>query len=227
MKRMRIAIARNLKTAQNTQAQLTTLNEIDMTALMAIRKKHQEAFTDKHGFKLGIMGAFVKAATSALLEFPDVNAYIDENETVYRDYVDIGIAVASPKGLVLPVIRNCEELSLPQAEKAVQDWGKAARDDKVGMADMAGGNFTISNGGVFGSLFGTPMIGSTTQSAILGMHGLKQRPMVVNGSIVPRPMVYVALTYDHRIVDGREGVQFLKHIKEVIEDPRRLLLDLP
>ncbi len=225
MTRMRKRIAERLKDAQNTAAMLTTFNEIDMSALMAMRSEYKDDFEKKHGVKLGFMSAFICASASGLVEFPDVNAVIDGTDIVYKDYVDISVAVASPKGLVVPVMRNCETYSFADAERTLQGYGLAAREGKLGLEDFAGGNFTISNGGIFGSLFGTPII-NPPQSAILGMHGIKERPVVVNGEIVSRPMMYVALTYDHRIVDGREAVGFLKHIKESVEDPRRLILNL-
>ncbi len=225
MTRMRKRIAERLKDAQNTAAMLTTFNEIDMSALMALRSEYKDAFEKKHGVKLGFMSAFICASASGLVEYPDVNAVIEGTDIVYKDYVDISVAVASPKGLVVPVMRNCETYSFADAERTLQGYGLAAREGKLGLEDFAGGNFTISNGGIFGSLFGTPII-NPPQSAILGMHGIKERPVVVNGEIVSRPMMYVALTYDHRIVDGREAVGFLKHIKESVEDPRRLILNL-
>ncbi|KAJ3044304.1 2-oxoglutarate dehydrogenase complex E2 component [Rhizophlyctis rosea] len=225
MNRMRQTIAQRLKDSQNTAASLTTFNEIDMSNLMEMRKKYKDLILEKHGVKLGFMGAFIKAATAALKEVPAANARIEGKELVYMDYMDISVAVATPKGLVTPAIRNCENKSILELEKALAALGKKARDNQIAIEDLAGGTFTISNGGVFGSLYGTPIINSP-QSAILGMHATKERPVVVNGQIVSRPMMYVALTYDHRIIDGREAVTFLVKIKEAIEDPRRLLLDV-
>ena len=229
MTRMRTRIAQRLKEAQNTAAMLTTFQEVDMSALMRMRKEHKEAFEAKHGIKLGIMSLFVKAATAALQEIPAVNAVIDDerNEVVHRNYVDISVAVASPTGLVVPVLRNCETMSFADVEKRIADYGRMAKEGSLAIEDMTGGTFTISNGGVFGSLFGTPIInGGGVQSAIMGMHATKMKPAVVDGQVVPRPMQVLALTYDHRIIDGREGVTFLKSIKEKVEDPVKLLLDL-
>ncbi|KAI9003571.1 dihydrolipoyllysine-residue succinyltransferase [Gaertneriomyces semiglobifer] len=225
MSRMRQKIASHLKESQNVAASLTTFNEIDMSNLLSLRKTYKDAVLDKHGVKLGFMGAFIKAATAALHEVPAVNASIEGNEIVYHDYMDVSVAVATPKGLVTPVIRNCESLSIVQLEQAMAALGKKARDNKITIEDLAGGTFTISNGGVFGSLMGTPII-NQPQSAILGMHATKDRPVVVNGKIEIRPMMYVALTYDHRIIDGREAVTFLVKVKEAIEDPQRLLLNV-
>lgn len=228
MTRMRLRIAQRLKEAQNTAAMLTTFQEIDMGPLMELRKKHKEEFEKIHGVKLGFMSAFVRAATAALIEIPAVNAVIDDNtkEIVYRNYVDISVAVASPNGLVVPVLRNTEKMSFSDVEKSIGMYGKKAKEGMLALEDMAGGTFTISNGGVFGSLFGTPII-NPPQSAILGMHATKMRPMVMpNGEIKARPMMYVALTYDHRLIDGREAVTFLKSIQGKIEDPGRLLLSM-
>eukprot|EP00892_Ulva_mutabilis_P009989 jgi/Ulvmu1/7362/UM036_0022.1 len=225
MSRLRLRVADRLKDAQNTYAMLTTFNEIDMTNIMAMRSKYKDAFLEAHGVKLGFMSAFAKAASSALEMVPAVNAVIDNNETVYRDYVDISIAVATPKGLVVPVLRNVDQMRFADVEKEIVTLGKKARDGSLGIDDMAGGTFTISNGGVYGSLLSTPII-NPPQSAILGMHSIQQRPMVIDGSITSRPMMYVALSYDHRLIDGREAVTFLRRIKDVIEDPRRLLLDV-
>ncbi|KAI8465043.1 MAG: dihydrolipoamide succinyltransferase [Monoraphidium minutum] len=223
MTRLRMRVSERLKGAQNTYAMLTTFNEIDMTGLMELRNKYKDAFLEAHGCKLGFMSAFVKAAATALQEVPAVNAVIDGSDIVYRDYVDISIAVATPKGLVVPVLRNADDLDFAEVERNISDLGRKARDGLLSIDEMAGGTFTISNGGVYGSLFGTPII-NPPQSAILGMHSIVQRPMVVGKSIEARPMMYVALTYDHRLIDGREAVTFLKRIKEVVEDPRRLLL---
>jgi len=223
MKKIRIRIAERMKEAQNTTAMLTTFNEVDMSALIALRAREQESFTKRNGAKLGFMGAFVKASAGALVDSPMVNAVIEGNEIVYRDYVDISVAVASPTGLVVPVIRNAETLSIAQAEATLSSLASKARDGSLGLDEMAGGTFTISNGGVFGSLMGTPIL-NPPQSAILGMHAVKDRPIAVNGEVVIRPMMYLALTYDHRLVDGREAVTFLKSIKERIEDPAAMLL---
>jgi 2-oxoglutarate dehydrogenase E2 component (dihydrolipoamide succinyltransferase) len=228
MSRMRQRVAARLKDAQNTAAMLTTFQEVDMGNLMETRKKHQEAFSERHGVKLGFMSAFVKAATAALQEIPAVNAYIDDetNEIVYREYVDISVAVASPNGLVVPVLRNTEAMSFADVERNIAMYGAKAKEGTLSLDDMAGGTFTISNGGVFGSLMGTPII-NPPQSAILGMHATKMRAVVdEKGQVVARPMMYLALTYDHRLIDGREGVTFLKSIADKIADPNRLLLDV-
>jgi 2-oxoglutarate dehydrogenase E2 component (dihydrolipoamide succinyltransferase) len=228
MSRMRQRVAARLKDAQNTAAMLTTFQEVDMGNLMDTRKKYKDAFLEKHGVKLGFMSAFVKASTAALRELPAVNAYIDEKtqEIVYREYCDISVAVASPGGLVVPVLRNTETMSFADVERSIALYGQKAREGTLALDDMSGGTFTISNGGVFGSLMGTPII-NPPQSAILGMHGTKMRAVVnEKGEIVARPMMYLALTYDHRLIDGREGVTFLKSIAEKIADPSRLLLDL-
>ncbi|KAJ3322598.1 2-oxoglutarate dehydrogenase complex E2 component [Blyttiomyces sp. JEL0837] len=225
MSRMRNKIAQRLKDSQNLAASLTTFNEVDMTNLMEFRNKYKDLVLEKHGVKLGFMSAFIKAATHALSQVPEVNARIEGDEIVYSDYMDISVAVATPKGLVTPVIRNCESLSMVEAELAMAALGKKARDNAISIEDLAGGTFTISNGGVFGSLYGTPII-NQPQSAILGMHAVKERAVVVNGKVEARPMMYLALTYDHRIIDGREAVTFLDKVKEAIEDPRRLLLDV-
>jgi len=224
MNRMRLRIAERLKESQNTAASLTTFNEVDMTNLMDMRKLYKDEFLEKTGIKLGFMGAFAKASTLAAKEIPAVNAAIENNDTlVFRDYTDISIAVATPKGLVTPVVRNAESLSILGIEQEISNLGKKARDGKLTLEDMTGGTFTISNGGVFGSLYGTPII-NLPQTAVLGLHGVKQRPVTVNGQVVSRPMMYLALTYDHRVLDGREAVTFLKTIKELIEDPRKMLL---
>ncbi|GAA5806338.1 dihydrolipoyllysine-residue succinyltransferase E2 component [Helicostylum pulchrum] len=225
MNRMRLRIAERLKQSQETAAALTTFNEIDMTNLMNLRSEYKDAVVKKHGVKFGFMSAFVKAAATALEEIPAVNASIDGNEIVYHDFVDMSVAVSTPKGLVTPVLRNVEDMGLINIEKNIAELGKKARDNKITIEDMAGGTFTISNGGVFGSLMGTPII-NLPQTAILGMHSIKERPIAVNGKVEIRPMMYVALTYDHRLVDGREAVTFLVRIKELVEDPRRLLLDI-
>merc|ERR1712158_209900 len=225
MNRMRLKIASRLKDAQNTNAMLTTFNELDMSAIMQLRKDNQDAFVKKHGIKMGFMSAFVKASAYALTKQPTVNAVIDGQETVYRDFVDISVAVATPKGLVVPVLRNVERMNYADVEKGIAELGKKAKNNQISIEDMDGGTFTISNGGVFGSLFGTPII-NLPQSAILGMHGVFERPVVRNGQVVIRPMMYIALTYDHRLVDGREAVTFLRTIKDAVEDPRIMLMDL-
>merc|ERR1712012_1389151 len=225
MNRMRMKIASRLKDAQNTNAMLTTFNELDMSAIMQLRKDNQDAFVKKHGIKMGFMSAFVKASAYALTKQPTVNAVIEGQETVYRDYVDISVAVATPKGLVVPVLRNVERMNYADIEKGIAELGKKAKNNQISIEDMDGGTFTISNGGVFGSLFGTPII-NPPQSAILGMHGVFERPVVRNGQVVIRPMMYIALTYDHRLVDGREAVTFLRTIKRSVEDPRVMFLDL-
>ncbi|KAI5958851.1 KGD2 [Candida theae] len=224
MNRMRLRIAERLKESQNTAASLTTFNEVDMSNLMEMRKLYKDEFLEKTGIKLGFMGAFSKAACLAAKDIPAVNASIENNDTlVFRDYTDISIAVATPKGLVTPIVRNAESRSILGIEQEIANLGKKARDGKLALEDMVGGTFTISNGGVFGSLYGTPII-NMPQTAVLGLHGVKQRPVTVNGQIVSRPMMYLALTYDHRVLDGREAVTFLKTIKELIEDPRKMLL---
>uniref|UniRef100_A0AAX7W6V1 Dihydrolipoyllysine-residue succinyltransferase component of 2-oxoglutarate dehydrogenase complex, mitochondrial n=1 Tax=Astatotilapia calliptera TaxID=8154 RepID=A0AAX7W6V1_ASTCA len=227
MNRMRLRIAQRLKEAQNTCAMLTTFNEVDMSNITEMRKTYKDAFLKKHNMKLGFMSAFVKAAAYALSDQPAVNAVIDDTtkEIVYRDYVDISVAVATPKGLVVPVIRNVEGMNFADIENAINLLGEKARKNELAVEDMDGGTFTISNGGVFGSLFGTPII-NPPQSAILGMHGIFDRPVAVGGKVEIRPMMYVALTYDHRLIDGREAVTFLRKIKSVVEDPRVLLLDM-
>ncbi|XP_056150531.1 dihydrolipoyllysine-residue succinyltransferase component of 2-oxoglutarate dehydrogenase complex, mitochondrial-like [Lampris incognitus] len=227
MNRMRLRIAQRLKEAQNTCAMLTTFNEVDMSNIQEMRKIHKDAFLKKHTIKLGFMSAFVKAAAHALTDQPAVNAVIDDTtkEIVYRDYVDISVAVATPKGLVVPVIRNVETMNFADIEKTINALGEKARKNELAVEDMDGGTFTISNGGVFGSMFGTPII-NPPQSAILGMHGIFDRPVAINGQVEIRPMMYVALTYDHRLVDGREAVTFLRKIKAVVEDPRVMLLDM-
>ncbi|XP_053191711.1 dihydrolipoyllysine-residue succinyltransferase component of 2-oxoglutarate dehydrogenase complex, mitochondrial isoform X2 [Scomber japonicus] len=227
MNRMRLRIAQRLKEAQNTCAMLTTFNEVDMSNISEMRKTYKDAFLKKHNIKLGFMSAFVKAAAYALSDQPAVNAVIDDTtkEIVYRDYVDISVAVATPKGLVVPVIRNVEGMNFTDIEKTINLLGEKARKNELAVEDMDGGTFTISNGGVFGSMFGTPII-NPPQSAILGMHGIFDRPVAIGGKVEIRPMMYVALTYDHRLIDGREAVTFLRKIKSVVEDPRVLLLDM-
>jgi 2-oxoglutarate dehydrogenase E2 component (dihydrolipoamide succinyltransferase) len=228
MSRMRQRIAVRLKDAQNTAAMLTTFQECDMGNLMEMRKKHQDAFTAKNGIKLGFMSAFVQAATAALQEVPVANAYIDDEtqEIVYREYVDISVAVASPNGLVVPVLRNTEHMSFADVEHNINMYATKAKEGSLSLDDMTGGTFTISNGGVFGSLMGTPII-NPPQSAVLGMHATKMRAVVNDkGEVVARPMMYLALTYDHRLIDGREGVTFLKSIAEKISDPTKMLLEI-
>jgi 2-oxoglutarate dehydrogenase E2 component (dihydrolipoamide succinyltransferase) len=225
MTRLRLRVSERLKSAQNTYAMLTTFNEIDMSGLMSMRSQFKDAFLEQHGVKLGFMSCFVKASAKALKTVPAVNAIIDGDEIVYREFYDVSIAVSAPKGLVVPVLRDVDKMSFAGVEGAIASYGKKAKDGTLAIDEMTGGTFTISNGGVFGSLNGTPII-NPPQSAILGMHSIVQRPVVVNGEIVIRPMMNVALTYDHRLVDGREAVTFLKTIKEAVEDPRRLLLEL-
>ncbi|XP_028160613.1 dihydrolipoyllysine-residue succinyltransferase component of 2-oxoglutarate dehydrogenase complex, mitochondrial-like [Ostrinia furnacalis] len=225
MNRMRQRIAQRLKDAQNTNAMLTTFNEIDMSHIMAFRKKNLDAFTKKHGIKLGLMSPFVKAAASALMDQPVVNAVIEENEINYRDYVDISVAVATPKGLVVPVIRNVQNMTYADIELTIAGLAEKARTGKLTIEEMDGGTFTISNGGVFGSLMGTPII-NPPQSAILGMHGIFERPIALNGQVVIRPMMYIALTYDHRLIDGREAVMFLRKIKQGVEEPASIVAGL-
>ncbi|KAI5291665.1 2-oxoglutarate dehydrogenase complex E2 component [Ascosphaera aggregata] len=227
MSRMRLRIAERLKQSQNTAASLTTFNEVDMSALMAFRKTYKDEVLKKTGVKLGFMSAFSKACTLAMKDLPAVNASIEGpnggDTMVYRDYVDLSVAVATPKGLVTPVVRNVESMDMIGIEKAIADLGKKARDGKLTIEDMAGGTFTISNGGVFGSLMGTPII-NLPQTAVLGLHAIKDRPIAVNGKVEIRPMMYIALTYDHRMLDGREAVTFLVKVKEYIEEPARMLL---
>jgi len=225
MSRMRQTISKRLKDAQNTNAMLTTFNEVDMSAFMGLRTQFQEVFQKKHGVKLGFMGAFVRGVVQAIKEQPVVNAVIEGDEIVYKDYVDISIAVATPKGLVVPVLRNCEQMSYAGVEQSLLALSLKAREGKIGMDDMKGGTFTITNGGVFGSMMGTPII-NPPQAAILGMHAIKNRPVVVGDKIVARPIMYLALTYDHRLIDGREAVLFLRKIKECVEDPSNVLFDL-
>ncbi len=225
MTKLRQTIARRLKDAQNTAAMLTTFNDVDMTAVMALRKEYKELFEKKHGVRLGFMGFFVKAVVQALKDVPAVNAEIDGTDLIYKNYYHIGVAVGAPKGLVVPVVRDAQDLSIADIEKTISDFGRRARDGKLGIEEMQGGTFTISNGGVYGSLMSTPIL-NAPQSGILGMHRIEQRPVVVGGQIVPRPMMYLAMSYDHRVVDGKEAVTFLVRIKEAIEDPQRLVLDL-
>jgi 2-oxoglutarate dehydrogenase E2 component (dihydrolipoamide succinyltransferase) len=225
MTRLRQTIARRLKDAQNTAAILTTFNEVDMTAIMALRNDYKDLFERKHGVKLGFMSFFVKACCHALREVPDVNAEIDGDEIVYKDFVHMGVAVGTPSGLVVPVVRDADRLSFADIEKTISELGLRARDGNLTLAEMQGGTFTISNGGVYGSLMSAPIL-NPPQSGILGMHKIQDRPVVVGGQIVIRPMMYLALSYDHRIVDGKGAVTFLVRVKEALEDPRRLLMDL-
>lgn len=226
MTRLRQTIAKRLKDAQDTAALLTTFNDVDMTAVMDARKQYKDLFEKKHGIRLGFMGFFVKAACLALRDVPSVNAQIDGDEIVYHDYVDVSVAVSAPNGLVVPVIRNAESMSFAEIETTIADFGQRAKDGALSMDEMRGGTFTISNGGVFGSLLSTPII-NPPQSAVLGMHRIEQRPVVLpDGSIAARPMMYLALSYDHRLIDGREAVTALVRMKEALEDPMRLLIDL-
>ncbi len=225
MTRLRATIARRLKDAQNTAAMLTTYNEVDMSGIMALRNDYKDTFEKKHGVKLGFMSFFVKACTHALKEVPEVNAEIDGQDVVYKNYVHMGVAVGTPSGLVVPVVRDADQMGFAQIEKKIAELGLRARDGKLTMAEMQGGSFTISNGGVYGSLMSSPIL-NPPQSGILGMHKIQDRPVVVNGQIVIRPMMYLALSYDHRIVDGKGAVTFLVRVKEALEDPRRLLMDL-
>ncbi len=225
MTRMRQTIAKRLKGAQEEAALLTTFNDVDMSAVIEARTKYKDLFAKKHDIRLGFMGFFAKAACLALKDVPSVNAYIEDNEIVYHDYVDISVAVSAPNGLVVPVIRDCQDKGFARIEKDIADYGKRAKEGTLTMADMTGGTFTISNGGVFGSLMSTPII-NPPQSAVLGLHRIEDRAVVVNGEIVVRPMMYIALSYDHRLIDGREAVTALKIIKDAIEDPTRMLIDL-
>jgi len=225
MTRLRQTIARRLKEAQNSAAMLTTFNEVDMTEVMALRNAYKDVFEKKHGVKLGFMSFFVKAVIHGLKQVPDVNAEIDGTDVIYKNHYDISVAVGTEKGLVTPVVRDADAMSLADIEKEIGALGKKARDGQLSMEDLQGGTFTISNGGIYGSLMSTPIL-NPPQSGILGMHKIQERPMVVNGQIVARPMMYLALSYDHRIVDGKGAVTFLVHVKEAIEDPQRLLLDV-
>jgi 2-oxoglutarate dehydrogenase E2 component (dihydrolipoamide succinyltransferase) len=225
MTRLRATIARRLKDAQNTAAMLTTYNEVDMSGIMGLRNEYKDMFEKKHGVKLGFMSFFVKACTHALKEIPEVNAEIDGQDVVYKNYVHMGVAVGTPSGLVVPVLRDADQMGFAAIEKKIAELGVRARDGKLSMAEMQGGSFTISNGGVYGSLMSSPIL-NPPQSGILGMHKIQDRPVVVAGQIVIRPMMYLALSYDHRIVDGKGAVTFLVRVKEALEDPRRLLMDL-
>ena len=225
MTRLRQTVARRLKEAQNTAALLTTYNDVDMTAVIDARARYKDLFEKKHGIRLGFMGFFVKAVALAARDVPSVNARIEGDEIVYSDFLDVTVAVSAPKGLVVPVIRDADKLSFAEIEKAIAEFGKRAKEGTLGIEDMQGGTFTISNGGVFGSLLSTPII-NPPQSAVLGMHRIEERPVVKDGQIVARPMMYLALSYDHRIVDGKGAVTFLLRVKEALEDPSRMLMDL-
>jgi len=225
MTRLRARIAERLLQAQQQAAMLTTFNEVDMTAVMSLRQRYQEQFTSRHGIKLGFMSFFVKASIEALRQFPVLNASVDGNDIVYHEFFDIGVAVSTDRGLVVPVLRSAELSSFGDIEQSIRDFGERARSGGLTMEELTGGTFTITNGGIFGSLMSTPIL-NPPQSGILGMHKIQQRPMVVDGKVEARPMMYLALTYDHRIVDGREAVQFLVHVKDLIEDPARLLLSV-
>jgi 2-oxoglutarate dehydrogenase E2 component (dihydrolipoamide succinyltransferase) len=225
MTRLRQTIARRLKDAQNIAAMLTTFNEVDMSAVMGLRNQYKEVFEKKHGVKLGFMSFFVRAVTQALKEIPEVNAEVDGEDIVYKNYYNIGVAVGTDKGLVVPVVRDADRMSFAEIEKTIAAFGRRARDGQLKIEEMQGGTFTISNGGVYGSLMSTPIL-NAPQSGILGMHKIQERPVAVNGQAVIRPMMYLALSYDHRIVDGREAVTFLVRVKEGVEEPQRALLDL-
>jgi 2-oxoglutarate dehydrogenase E2 component (dihydrolipoamide succinyltransferase) len=225
MTRLRQTIAKRLKESQNTAAQLTTYNEVDMTEVMGLRKTYKDQFEKKHGVRLGFMSFFTKACCHALQEVPEVNAEIDGTDIVYKNFVHMGVAAGTPTGLVVPVIRDADSMSFAEIEKAIAEKGKRARDGKLSMAEMQGGTFTLSNGGVYGSLMSSPIL-NPPQSGILGMHKIQDRPVAINGQVVIRPMMYLALSYDHRIVDGKGAVTFLVRVKEALEDPRRLLMDL-
>ena len=225
MSRLRRVVAKRLKEAQNSAAMLTTFNEVDMSSVMSLRSEYKDTFEKEHKIRLGFMGMFVKASIAALKAFPAVNAEINGDDIIYKKYNNIGVAVGTPQGLVVPVIKNAQNLSLSEVEKTINDMGTRAKDGKIGMDELSGGTFTISNGGVYGSLMSTPIL-NPPQSGILGMHKIQKRPIAVGDNIEIRPMMYLALSYDHRIIDGREAVSFLVKIKEIIEDPRRLILDI-
>ena len=225
MSPIRKTVARRLLEAQQNAAILTTFNEVDMSAIMALRKKYQPQFVEKHGIKLGFMSFFVRAVVEALKAFPAVNAQIEDNQIIYHHYYDIGVAVGGGKGLVVPVIRNAEALGFSEIESTIRDFGQRAQKNRIKLDELQGGTFSITNGGVYGSLLSTPIL-NPPQSGILGMHGIQDRPVAVNGEVVIRPMMYIALSYDHRIVDGREAVSFLKTVKELVEDPQRILLEI-
>jgi len=225
MSRLRARIAERMVEAQHAAAMLTTFNEVDLGEVMALRTRHREAFEKQHGVKLGFMSFFVKACIEALRRYPVVNASVEGSDIVHHDYHDIGIAVSTERGLIVPVVRDADQLSFAQIEAAINDYGRRAREGSLGMDDLTGGTFTITNGGIFGSLLSTPIL-NPPQSAILGMHKIQERAVVANGQVVVRPMMYLALTYDHRIIDGREAVQFLVAVKDALEDPGRLLLQV-
>ena len=225
MSRLRKVVAKRLKEAQNTAAMLTTFNEVDMSSVMSLRSEYKDDFEKEHKIRLGFMGMFVKASIAALKTYPAVNAEINGDDIVYKNYNNIGVAVGTPQGLVVPVLKNAQNLSLSEIEKSINDMGQRAKDGKIGMDELSGGTFTISNGGVFGSLMSTPIL-NPPQSGILGMHKIQKRPVAIDDNIEIRPMMYLAFSYDHRIIDGREAVSFLVKIKEIIEDPRRLILDI-
>jgi 2-oxoglutarate dehydrogenase E2 component (dihydrolipoamide succinyltransferase) len=225
MTRLRQTIARRLKEVQNTAAMLTTFNEVDMTHIMAMRGQYKDVFEKKHGIKLGFMGFFTKACVQALKDIPAVNAEIDGSDLIYKNYYHIGVAVGTDKGLVVPVVRDCDQKSIAEIEKAVADFGRRARDGQLKIEELQGGTFTITNGGIYGSLMSTPIL-NAPQSGILGMHKIQERPMAIGGKVEIRPMMYLALTYDHRVIDGKEAVTFLVRVKESLEDPARLVLDL-
>ena len=225
MTRLRQTIARRLKESQDTAAQLTTFNEVDMSALMQLRSEYKDLFEKKYGVRLGFMSFFVRACVTALHEIPAVNAEISGDEIIYKNYVNMGIAVGTEKGLVVPVLRDVQDMGLAQIEQTIGDFGRKARDGKLAIEDLQGGTFTVSNGGVYGSLMSTPIL-NLPQSGVLGMHKIQERPMVVNGQVEVRPMMYLALSYDHRIVDGKEAVTFLVRVKESLEAPERVLLDI-
>lgn len=225
MTRLRRTIARRLKEAQNTAAMLTTFNEIDMSGAMALRAEYQDSFVKKHGVKLGYMSIFSRAVVAALKEFPAINAEIDGDDVIYRDFVNLGIAVGGPNGLVVPVIRDADKMGYAEIEKTIAGFGKAAREGTLKLDQLSGGTFSITNGGIYGSLLSTPIL-NAPQSGILGMHSIQERPVAVNGQVVIRPMMYIALSYDHRIVDGKEAVSFLVRVKQNVEDPRRLLIEV-
>jgi 2-oxoglutarate dehydrogenase E2 component (dihydrolipoamide succinyltransferase) len=225
MTRLRQTIARRLKEVQNTAAMLTTFNEVDMTHIMAMRGQYKDVFEKKYGIKLGFMGFFTKACVQALKDVPAVNAEIDGTDMIYKNYYHIGIAVGTDRGLVVPVVRDCDQKSIAEVEKAIADYGRRARDGQLKIEEMQGGTFTITNGGIYGSLMSTPIL-NAPQSAILGMHKIQERPVAIGGKIEIRPMMYLALSYDHRVIDGKEAVTFLVRVKEILEDPSRLVLDL-
>ena len=225
MSRLRQTVAKRLKEAQNTAAMLTTFNDVDMTAVMEARSRYKDLFEKKHGIRLGFMSFFVKAVALAVRDVPAVNGSIEGDEIIYRDYLDVSVAVSAPKGLVVPVIRNAQAMSFAEIEKTIAEYGKKAKEGTLTLDEMTGGTFTISNGGVFGSLLSTPIL-NPPQSGVLGMHRIEERPVAIDGQVVIRPMMYLALSYDHRLVDGREAVTFLVRVKEAIEDPTRLLIDL-